>query len=1480
MARINRVRIINFYYNNDIRQIADETFSFFGGENALLNLANGGGKSVLIQLMLQPVIPDCSLQKRTMSSYFKRNTQPAYILLEWILDNPAKKDYLLTGIAIAPKITGDENAGNRLNYFTFVSHYSEACKLDLGYVPFSRKENGRQIILTFEKAREAVRKLAGDNSEIFYYGRDDGAAYRNKLSEFRISQEEWKNIIARMNNDEGGIDELFEKCSTSNKLVDEWLIKTVEKAVMASDTENTQIYELMEGLVTSTLRNEEHIRNRKNLNTYLTNHVQLEKSLENVCNKLDAYSYVKDDLNHLFRLLKIESARLEADLSELQFKKDELEEQLGQINLEEKSEEYYHYLEDYNTLKEQEEETGDRREKVKNRTENLKRTADIQKAARNYEKCQGLKGEINGLLQKLESQRKEGGVQQRRINDLKFSLGLLFREKTDKLVKGLEDIDRRIEEMKGEIARSDENMEESQRQQNEISVKLGVLKNQIALFETFQNKVSNALNISFIRNLLGVIDEKETNEIQRSLETLYETSLQTLNLLLVRNEEINNIRPKNQLEKENLIEMIAGLQADEKDKAAQRDNYIEKYKKCLEILKTYELPEDILFDTVEVTRRMNAQIQKQEERNSFYEIELSQIQEMINGIKDGQVYIPKALTDLLVQAKVGFQTGEMYLNELSDEKRQLQLIKNPLLPFGIIVEKGCLGKISNIKIEEIFLRQVIPVFTYSDLRKGFKLENPQIVPGDGYELISSYEPDLFSDARRETFLLRLMESKNALEEQIKYLKQELSVLRDKANILSDFQYEKDYLDKLEQEILRIAELRKSKEQKRSDLEYENRKLEEEYQEKLRQTENTKRNMEIQKQHIDLFLEFLEKDKEYTNHLGVQSELLSGKDYFQKQQEKEREKRTGYQKDLNETYTRQILLRKEIEDTSKRANLYEAVKTGDRIEGSIEMLEREYQSLCSGLELSIKALERELSDKREILTNYEHEIEELHLELKDYENTQYDDTQLKKIKLELAESLQLYDSLTSRWQKVHDEVTVARTRMNTAFLELQKIGMSQPLPKEEIKQDYVNRRKRIRLAKDEIKENESVIRSRSQLCDVKAGIFANLIKPEIQKNTENRFELEEDIDRQCTMLQNAYKETENSCKEEKKSFLKLYDNIRKNYENVHASITDILNSLLTLDISGDITYDKVYFYLEELMKKRESLEKLLNLYEQQLSKMEDTKRQVTDQCVSYATQVFEGLRSISEKSKIKLGTKKRTTQMLSMGIPKELEHSTCVNRMKEYIEATLKLLTDYLKKEDENYNGTDKKYKEKLRAMVSARQLLNQLIGKETIPVSIYKIELNENNSGMKSWEDAMKENSGGEKFVCFFTVASTLISYTREATGKRINDFTMQESKVMIMDNPFARTSSEHLLKAVIDIARTFQIQLICLSDLSQSSITNRFNLIYTLSVRQKLYSDKEVLHIENVRKNKEGMVDNERLEHAVFHQTFEQGNLFDFMDE
>ena len=62
MPQISKIRIVNFYYNNGHRMIPDELYDITDAEgkhalDTLISLINGGGKSVLVQLMMQPALP-------------------------------------------------------------------------------------------------------------------------------------------------------------------------------------------------------------------------------------------------------------------------------------------------------------------------------------------------------------------------------------------------------------------------------------------------------------------------------------------------------------------------------------------------------------------------------------------------------------------------------------------------------------------------------------------------------------------------------------------------------------------------------------------------------------------------------------------------------------------------------------------------------------------------------------------------------------------------------------------------------------------------------------------------------------------------------------------------------------------------------------------------------------------------------------------------------------------------------------------------------------------------------------------------------------------------------------------------------------------------------------------------------------------------------------------------------------------------------
>ena len=87
MPQISKIRITNFSYNDGKRWIADELFDFANIEdknalNTLVNLKNGGGKSVLVQLMLQPIHPKAKVAGRKIESFFTKASDHCFVIID------------------------------------------------------------------------------------------------------------------------------------------------------------------------------------------------------------------------------------------------------------------------------------------------------------------------------------------------------------------------------------------------------------------------------------------------------------------------------------------------------------------------------------------------------------------------------------------------------------------------------------------------------------------------------------------------------------------------------------------------------------------------------------------------------------------------------------------------------------------------------------------------------------------------------------------------------------------------------------------------------------------------------------------------------------------------------------------------------------------------------------------------------------------------------------------------------------------------------------------------------------------------------------------------------------------------------------------------------------------------------------------------------------------------------------------------------
>ena len=74
MSRIKAIRLVNLNYNNNAIKVSDETFHL-NGESTLLSLRNGGGKSVLVQMLTAPFVHKRyrDAKDRPFESYFNKN---------------------------------------------------------------------------------------------------------------------------------------------------------------------------------------------------------------------------------------------------------------------------------------------------------------------------------------------------------------------------------------------------------------------------------------------------------------------------------------------------------------------------------------------------------------------------------------------------------------------------------------------------------------------------------------------------------------------------------------------------------------------------------------------------------------------------------------------------------------------------------------------------------------------------------------------------------------------------------------------------------------------------------------------------------------------------------------------------------------------------------------------------------------------------------------------------------------------------------------------------------------------------------------------------------------------------------------------------------------------------------------------------------------------------------------------------------------
>ena len=225
MPSIYKIRLAGVEFCADTkRRVYPDTILSFCGESGLVIMPNGGGKTTLIQFVLQTLYPNLPM-KEPLENRLK-SPDTAHIAVEWLDDDQRGQTFIT---AITFKRTG-ETSGAMFRHYQFVMPCSKGHHIE--DLPFTFEKDGvayctraDDIINSYYKPMENKipnAKLFGKSSLL--------KEYFSYLDEkFHFTQEEILDIC-KINKGEGndGMNAFFKSCTTETLLTNNIILPTIK----------------------------------------------------------------------------------------------------------------------------------------------------------------------------------------------------------------------------------------------------------------------------------------------------------------------------------------------------------------------------------------------------------------------------------------------------------------------------------------------------------------------------------------------------------------------------------------------------------------------------------------------------------------------------------------------------------------------------------------------------------------------------------------------------------------------------------------------------------------------------------------------------------------------------------------------------------------------------------------------------------------------------------------------------------------------------------------------------------------------------------------------------------------------------------------------------------------------------------------------------------------------------------------------------
>ncbi|MCR2822053.1 hypothetical protein [Lederbergia panacisoli] len=1438
MPSISKIRFTNVVYEDGLKRYNDEIFKFDGYNGAIL-LENGGGKTVFIQTVLQAIIPHTNLSDRKIKQTLQLDNYPAHIAIEWILSEKPRR-YLVTCVSLF--LTKDG-----LGSYRYVYPYMGGDQHGIENIPFVRKDSNRPA----------------DRGEISDYYQQMTQQFMNAhtfptIKEFQqhiqdqyhIITNEWESIV-KINSTEGGVEAFFDECKQTNQLFDRLLIPTVEGAIAGHD-QNTfvdtfekhrssfKLYKELKGQI------EENKAIEEELNRYVLTYGGLHEQQQ-------AYEQKKQHAKAVLNLIHRQEQEHQAALETIQLKIEELEiEEKNQLkkllSLDiHKEQSVLETLK--NELKEYEQKLGTNKEELSqaiNTFYSLKYAELKQDLKEEQDRIQALKNQ----LETLEKDEEIHEIKEKLDENSQELLGYFLHEleESDKRKHGLQiekqPIEEHIEQLKIQNNSQGGQLAQAKSDYDKMDGKMEALDQQ--MIRIHNRILSNPEQESVKENVLEW--EKNFAHLDEQIVQLKNDHKQLVKMIKER-KELKETIAKQKEEKENArIKEALEIEQIENEHAKVKEELASLRKQWMTLDSIYLKQDSLKKQIDDDLLRLN-----KERDNCLYKERLAHRFKDDYGTQDlffADPYIEKQLKQWSNQFNL-LETGVQFIQSLDDSAADK--VKNyPLWPTTLITTEDEQEELE-LKIKRIDkeLQFPIEVITIDKARALVQEENVEAYPIVPNHWRENWHLSLFQEWKQtmNDRAVAATEARNAIEAKINVWKRGAENMANflRAHPYSEYQERKEHLSDL---VNQMQDLHTRQIENETKITEGEERLST-GQERINAYEQEYNGLQGK---IEAAYEYLRLEKDKVELVKVQEKLARQiNDYKQsvnriaeqiKRFEEEKRRLEDEERDENHRY--HILISNELylevntfrpKYTDKAINILKHER--EELKLSLRRLSSTRNEIQIKLDHAHENSNRISVEIQEMLADHGPLDEEMVFSSNGKEQIVYYRRKMKELEKAVDEASEQFARRNEKKIRQEEALEIASSKFNETFANDEPETFAEPLS--EVQKILKDEKKRLRENHDYLEREQK--RVNVEYDSIKTAFHeldrfeeAHHFKgPSVTAGVLSEGEIQDFTYERVAFVQNVT----DQLKQGKAKVSKEWEKVGRAKESFKSfcknKITNVkMREMARQGIDNKQTYKKVVEFQTHMQKR---IQTAIKYNEASIINHDKQLEQFVTHINSHLYTLAGELELIPKKTKVKI--EDNWKEIYKFSIP-EWTQEDGKSRIRNHIDWILEQLESkkYLTAEGTEDYG---KVRREIETWLQSKQLLRVVMNNEMMKVSCRKVT-NDNQITTRSysWEQS-NVWSGGEKWSKNMTLFLGILNYVAEKQ-KHIEP-NMKRHRVVIMDNPFGKASSDHVLNPVFFIAEQLGFQIIALTAHAEGKfLRDYFPVIYSCRLRKAANSNKQIM--------------------------------------